>query len=62
MGYWRAKWDRLISRRWGRRLVAVPLAVVALISLVDLMLPSAIHLGPLLSLGPPSPRHSPDHV
>lgn len=41
-----------MTRRWGRAAVLVPLGVIAVVSVVDMMSSTAIHLGPLVALAP----------
>ncbi|MES4902264.1 MULTISPECIES: PP2C family protein-serine/threonine phosphatase [unclassified Streptomyces] len=40
------------SRRWSRGLLAIPLAIILSITLIDLQAPASIHLGPFLIAAP----------
>ncbi|MFF4213653.1 PP2C family protein-serine/threonine phosphatase [Streptomyces sp. NPDC001796] len=44
--------DRLPEQQLGRRLVAIPLALIVAITVVDIHSPPDIHLGPLLVIAP----------
>ncbi|GDY78893.1 hypothetical protein SAV31267_083780 [Streptomyces avermitilis] len=44
--------DRLVGRSSGQGLVAIPLALIVVITVVDIHSPSTIHLGPLLVIAP----------
>lgn len=44
--------DRLVEEPSGRGLVAIPLALIVVITVVDIRSPSDIHLGPLLVIAP----------
>ncbi|WP_223281257.1 PP2C family protein-serine/threonine phosphatase [Streptomyces antnestii] len=44
--------DRLLERPPGRGLVAVPLGLIVVITLVDIRTPADVHLGPLLVIAP----------
>ncbi|SEO57868.1 Stage II sporulation protein E (SpoIIE) [Actinacidiphila rubida] len=41
-----------MTRPWGRAAIVVPLAIVAVISVVDMMSSTSVHLGPLVALAP----------
>ncbi|WP_436849645.1 PP2C family protein-serine/threonine phosphatase [Streptomyces avermitilis] len=44
--------DRLVGQSSGHGLVAIPLALIVVITVVDIHSPSTIHLGPLLVIAP----------
>ncbi|MFD9466543.1 PP2C family protein-serine/threonine phosphatase [Streptomyces sp. NPDC060027] len=44
--------DRLVEQPSGRGLVAVPLALIVVIAVVDIRSPTDVHLGPLLVIAP----------
>ncbi|WP_405884706.1 serine/threonine-protein phosphatase [Streptomyces sp. NBC_01136] len=44
--------DRLVEQPSGRGLVAIPLALIVVIAVVDLHSPTDVHLGPLLVIAP----------
>src|SRR5690242_17226593 len=44
--------DRLVEQRSGRGLVAIPLALIVVITIVDIRSPTDVHLGPLLVIAP----------
>ncbi|MER5382750.1 PP2C family protein-serine/threonine phosphatase [Streptomyces sp. NPDC002688] len=44
--------DRLVEQPSGRRLVAIPLALIVVIAVVDIRSPTDVHLGPLLVIAP----------
>ncbi|MFE1289889.1 PP2C family protein-serine/threonine phosphatase [Streptomyces sp. NPDC058751] len=44
--------DRLVAQPSGRGLVAVPLALIVVITVVDVHSPTDVHLGPLLVIAP----------
>ncbi len=44
--------DRLPEQQLGRRLVAIPLALIVVITVVDLHSPPDVHMGPLLVVAP----------
>ncbi|MFE5369896.1 PP2C family protein-serine/threonine phosphatase [Streptomyces mirabilis] len=44
--------DRLVEQPSGRGLVAIPLALIVVITVVDLHSPTSVHLGPLLVIAP----------
>ncbi|MFI5633036.1 PP2C family protein-serine/threonine phosphatase [Streptomyces sp. NPDC051664] len=52
MGVQRASMDRLLQQPSGRRLVAMPLALIIVITVVDIHSPADVHLGPLLVIAP----------
>ncbi|MFI5979077.1 hypothetical protein [Streptomyces sp. NPDC051452] len=52
MGTGRVPVDRLPEQQLGRRLVAIPLALVVVITVVDIHSPPDVHLGPLLVITP----------
>ncbi|WP_433473649.1 PP2C family protein-serine/threonine phosphatase [Spirillospora sp. CA-142024] len=52
MGARRLWVDRLIEQPLSSRLVAVPLALIVVITVVDLQLPTTVHLGPFLVVAP----------
>ncbi|WP_329158112.1 serine/threonine-protein phosphatase [Streptomyces sp. NBC_01717] len=52
MGVQRASMDRLLQQPSGRGLVAIPLALIIVITVVDIHSPANIHLGPLLVIAP----------
>lgn len=52
MGVQRASMDRLLQQPSGRGLVAIPLALIIVITVVDIHSPVDVHLGPLLVIAP----------
>ncbi|MFF3409260.1 PP2C family protein-serine/threonine phosphatase [Streptomyces sp. NPDC002742] len=44
--------DRLVEQPSGRGLVAIPLALIVVITVVDIRSPTDVHLGPLLVIAP----------
>ncbi|MFB6706590.1 PP2C family protein-serine/threonine phosphatase [Streptomyces sp. NPDC056333] len=52
MGVQRASVDRLLEQPSGRGLVAIPLALIVVITVVDIRSPADIHLGPFLVVAP----------
>ncbi|MFF1895243.1 PP2C family protein-serine/threonine phosphatase [Streptomyces sp. NPDC058206] len=52
MGVRRASVDRLLEQPSGRGLVAIPLALIVVITVVDIHSPADVHLGPLLVIAP----------
>ncbi|MEV7817122.1 PP2C family protein-serine/threonine phosphatase [Streptomyces flaveolus] len=52
MGAGRVPVDRLPEQQLGRRLVAIPLALIVVITVVDIQSPPDVHLGPLLVVVP----------
>ncbi|MEU6557169.1 PP2C family protein-serine/threonine phosphatase [Streptomyces sp. NPDC046915] len=52
MGAGRVPVDRLPEQQLGRRLVAIPLALIVVITVVDIHSPPDVHLGPLLVIAP----------
>ncbi|MFJ7945126.1 PP2C family protein-serine/threonine phosphatase [Streptomyces sp. NPDC096354] len=52
MGVQRRSMDRLLQQPSGRGLVAIPLALIIVITVVDIHSPADIHLGPLLVIAP----------
>ncbi|MET7522553.1 PP2C family protein-serine/threonine phosphatase [Streptomyces sp. NPDC005248] len=52
MGVQRALMDRLLQQPSGRGLVAIPLALIIVITVVDIHSPVDVHLGPLLVIAP----------
>ncbi|WP_406323700.1 PP2C family protein-serine/threonine phosphatase [Streptomyces sp. NBC_01637] len=52
MGVRRASVDRLLEQPSGRGLVAIPLALIVVITVVDIHSPTDVHLGPLLVIAP----------
>ncbi|MFF0286593.1 PP2C family protein-serine/threonine phosphatase [Streptomyces sp. NPDC005262] len=52
MGVQRASMDRLLQQPSGRGLVAIPLALIIVITVVDIHSPADVHLGPLLVIAP----------
>ncbi|MET7434715.1 MULTISPECIES: PP2C family protein-serine/threonine phosphatase [Streptomyces] len=52
MGAGRVPVDRLPEQQLGRRLVAIPLALIVVITVVDIQSPPDVHLGPLLVVAP----------
>ncbi|MDX3852684.1 PP2C family protein-serine/threonine phosphatase [Streptomyces sp. AK02-01A] len=52
MGYWRLFADRLLEHPLGRGLVAIPLVLIAVITVIDINTPEDVHLGPLLVVAP----------
>ncbi|MFE2094975.1 PP2C family protein-serine/threonine phosphatase [Streptomyces sp. NPDC059460] len=52
MGVWRASVDRILEQPSGRGLVAIPLALIMVITVVDIHSPADVHMGPLLVIAP----------
>lgn len=52
VGVRRVSVDRLVEQPSGRGLVAIPLALIVVITVVDLHSPTDVHLGPLLVIAP----------
>jgi hypothetical protein len=52
MGAGRVPLDRLPEGQLGRRLMAIPLALIVVITVVDIHSPPDVHLGPLLVIAP----------
>ncbi|WTF81149.1 serine/threonine-protein phosphatase [Streptomyces sp. NBC_01594] len=52
MGVRRASVDRLLEQPSGRGLVAIPLALIVVITVVDIHSPADVHLGPFLVIAP----------
>ncbi|MFF1357796.1 PP2C family protein-serine/threonine phosphatase [Streptomyces sp. NPDC058297] len=52
MRFRRWSMDRLLERPSGRGLVVVPLGLIGVITLVDVLSPTDVHLGPLLVIAP----------
>lgn len=52
MGVRRVSVDRLLEQPLSRGLVAVPFVLIVAISVVDLQVPTNVHLGPLLVIAP----------
>ncbi|MGW5272904.1 PP2C family protein-serine/threonine phosphatase [Streptomyces sp. NPDC004044] len=52
MGVRRASVDRLLQQSSGRGLVAIPLALIVVITVVDIHSPTDVHLGPFLVIAP----------
>ncbi|MFI9103496.1 PP2C family protein-serine/threonine phosphatase [Streptomyces fildesensis] len=52
MGVRRWSGNRLLEEPWSRWLVAIPLALIVVITVVDLQAPTDVHLGPLLVIAP----------
>lgn len=52
MGTGRVPVDRLSEQQLGRRLVAIPLALIVVITVVDIHSPPDVHLGPFLVIAP----------
>jgi serine phosphatase RsbU (regulator of sigma subunit) len=52
VGVLRASVDRLVEQPSGRGLVAIPLALIFVITIVDIRSPTDVHLGPLLVIAP----------
>ncbi len=52
MGVRRASVDRLLEQPSGRGLVVIPLALIVVITVVDIHSPVDVHLGPLLVIAP----------
>ncbi|GHD86988.1 PP2C family protein-serine/threonine phosphatase [Streptomyces naganishii] len=44
--------DRLLEEPYGRRLVAIPLALIVVITVLDVRTPQDVHLGPFLVIAP----------
>ncbi|MGW1705423.1 PP2C family protein-serine/threonine phosphatase [Streptomyces sp. NPDC002206] len=52
MGVERVSMDRLLEQPSGRGLVAIPLALIIVITVVDIHSPADVHLGPFLVIAP----------
>lgn len=52
VGNRRMSMDRLVEQPSGRGLVAIPLALIVVITVVDIRSPTDVHLGPLLVIAP----------
>lgn len=52
VGNRRVSVDRLVEQPSGRGLVAIPLALIVVITVVDIRSPTDVHLGPLLVIAP----------
>ncbi|MFI6490073.1 PP2C family protein-serine/threonine phosphatase [Streptomyces sp. NPDC050564] len=52
VGVRRVSVDRLVEQSSGRGLVAIPLALIVVITVVDIRSPTDVHLGPLLVIAP----------
>jgi serine phosphatase RsbU (regulator of sigma subunit) len=52
VGVRRVTVDRLVEQPSGRGLVAIPLALIVVITVVDIRSPDTVHLGPLLVIAP----------
>jgi hypothetical protein len=52
VGIRRMSVDRLVQQPSGRGLVAIPLALIVVITVVDIRSPTDVHLGPLLVIAP----------
>ncbi|WP_050993757.1 PP2C family protein-serine/threonine phosphatase [Streptomyces violaceusniger] len=52
MGFRRRLTDLMRPWQWGHALVAIPVGLILLITCVDLLTPTQVHLGPLLVVAP----------